>query len=168
MSIKITDEPEIHEQATMRGAGFEWEPTDAGYPRWTYRSKDIWCVRPPHVNDQEWEERKTRKVFEAQLDKPPSFFAQLGTPCCSRWMKSELEWMALAYVQALANAGDAWRRLSWEEVHALLTDEQRGHVHGLLDGSFDVYRRWFESVSNQITGSDGAFGVGGFWHRGRA
>lgn len=150
----------------MQAAGFEWDPTDAGYPRWTYRSKDIFCVRPPHVNDQEWEERKRRGIFEAQLDMPPSFFAQLGQPSCSKWCKSEIEWIALAYVQALANDGDTWKRLSREQTHALLTDRQKPHVCGMLEGDF--YEHWFRSVSNQITDSDGAFGVGGFWHRGRA
>lgn len=154
------------EDQMMQAAGFEWEPTDAGYPRWTFRSKDIFCVRSPHVNDQEWEERKKKMVAQSQLDMPPSFFAQLGTPCCSRWGKSELEWIALAYVRALANDGDTWKRLSREQTYALLTDEQKNAVHGMLTVEF--YDDWFQSVRNQITDSDGAFGVGGFWHRGRA
>lgn len=154
------------EQQVMQAAGFEWDPTDDGYPRWTFRAKDIFCVRPPHVNDQEWEERKKRKIFEAQINMPPSFFASLGTPHCSRWMKSEFEWLALAYVQALANDGDIWKRLSREQTYSLLTEEQRARVHGMLTDDF--YERRFQSISNQITDSDGAFGVGGFWHRGRA
>jgi len=43
---------------------------------------------------------------------PPSYFANRGQPCCSRWGKSEIEWIALAYVQALANDGDTWKKLS--------------------------------------------------------
>lgn len=155
-----------HESETMQAAGFEWEPTDAGYPRWTYRSKDIFCVRAPHVTDQQWEERKRRGIFEAQLDMPPSFFAQLGQPCCSRWCKSEIEWIALAYVQALANDGDTWKRLSREQTYLLLSDKQKLHCRGMLDGDF--YDDWFQSISKRITDSDGAFSVGGFWHRGRA
>lgn len=154
------------EQQMMQEAGFEWEPTDHGYPRWTHRRKDIWCVRPPHLTDQEWEDRKKSHIAQSKLDMPPSFFVQLGSPCCSRWMKSEFEWLALAYVRALANAGDVWKRLSREETHALLTEEQKRDVHGMLTGDF--YQGWFNSVSAQITDSDGAFGVGGFWHRGRA
>ena len=154
------------EQTLMQAAGFEWEPTDAGYPRWTYRSKDIWCVRPPHVNDEDWQQRKQQCVAQSKLDLPPSFFAGLGNPSCSRWMKSEIEWLALAYVQALANDGDTWKRLSREQTYALLTDEQKRHVYGMLKNDF--YQGWFDSVSGQITDSDGAFGVGGFWHRGRA
>lgn len=154
------------EREIMMAAGFKWEPTDAGYPRWTYRSKDIWCVRRPDMTEQQWNERKERVLVEATLNLPPSFFASLGQPMCSRWAKSELEWIALAYVQALANDGDTWKRLSREQTYALLTDEQRNTVHGMLTGAF--YEHWFQSIANQITGSDGAFGVGGFWHRGRA
>lgn len=154
------------ENQMMQAAGFEWEPTDTGYPRWAYRSKDIYCVRSPHITDQEWEERKAKSISQARLDMPPSFFASLGQPSCSRWGKSEIEWIALAYVQALANDGDTWKRLSREQTYALLTDEQRAQVHGLLTDNF--YDGWFQSVSDQITDSDGAFGVRGFWHRGRA
>jgi hypothetical protein len=166
MSTLPEDEKVTPEQQTMRAAGFEWEPTDAGYPRWTYRSKDIWCVRSPHVTDEEWEQRKQKHIAQSKLDMPPSFFAGLGSPSGSRWMKSEIEWMALAYVQALANDGDTWKRLSREQTYALLTDEQKRHVHGMLTSDF--YQHWFDSVSRQIVDSDGAFGVGGFWHRGRA
>ena len=166
MSTKIIDEPKIHEQTTMRSAGFEWEPTDAGYQRWTYRSKDIWCVRRPDMTELQWNEQKERALFEATLNLPPSFFAQLGTPCCSRWMKSELEWIALAYVQALANDGDIWKRLSRERTYELLTEAQKLRTCGMLTHNF--YDDWFQSVSNRITDSDGAFSVGGFWHRGRA
>lgn len=150
----------------MQAAGFEWEPTDAGYPRWTYRSKDIFCVKGPHVTDEQWEERKKRGIVEANLDLPPSFFARLGQPNCSRWCKSEIEWIALAYVQALANDGDTWKRLSREQTYQLLSDEQKRHACGMLDDDF--YDDWFQSVSSRITDSDGAFSVGGFWHRGRA
>lgn len=94
---------------------------------------------------------------------PPSAFAKMGSPSCSRWGKSELEWLALAYVQALAQDGDTWKRLSRERVYELLSDEQKSFVHSML--TMDFYKHWFESVSNQITDADGAFGVGGFWNR---
>jgi hypothetical protein len=95
---------------------------------------------------------------------PPSRFASLGQPCCSRWGKSEVEWIALAYVQALANDGDTWKRLTREQTYALLTDEQKRRVYGMLTDDFDPYKRWFESVADQITDSDGALGVHGFWN----
>lgn len=95
---------------------------------------------------------------------PPSRFANLGQPCCSRWGKSEIEWIALAYVQALANDGDTWRRLSREQTYALLTDEQKRWTYGILTDAFEPYERWFEAVANQITDSDGALGVRGFWN----
>lgn len=94
---------------------------------------------------------------------PPSHFAGLGQPCCSRWGKSEIEWIALAYVQALANDGDTWKKLSREQTYKLLTDEQKRHVHGMLTDDYEPLAHWFEAVSGQITDSDGARGVRGFW-----
>lgn len=92
----------------------------------------------------------------------PSDFAKLGSPSGSRWGKSEIEWIALAYVQALANDGDAWKKLTREQTKALLTEEQARDVHRLLDD--DYYQHWFDAVSDQITDSDGALGVRGFWN----
>jgi hypothetical protein len=96
-------------------------------------------------------------------DIPPSAFAKMGEPCCSRWGKSEIEWIALAYVQALAADGDTWKKLSREQTYDLLTDEQRREVHGMLTDDF--YEHWFQAVSNQITDAQSAFDVGGFWNR---
>lgn len=96
---------------------------------------------------------------------PPSYFASRGAPSSSKWGKSEIEWIALAYVQALANDGDTWKSLTREQTRERLTAEQDRQVHGLLTG--DYYQRWFDMVSDQITDSDGAFGVGGFWWRPR-
>lgn len=94
---------------------------------------------------------------------PPSYFASRGTPCCSIWGKSEIEWIALAYVQALANDGDTWKKLTRDETRARLTAEQSRQVHGLLDG--DYCQGWFDAVSSRITDAEGAFSVRGFWHR---
>lgn len=94
---------------------------------------------------------------------PPSHFANLGQPCCSKWGKSEIECIALAYVQALANDGDTWKKISRKQTYDLLSSEQRQFLHGLLTFNVDIYDHWFERVSNQITDSDGALGVGGFW-----
>jgi hypothetical protein len=95
-------------------------------------------------------------------DYKPSDFANLGQPMCSCWAKSEIEWLALAYVQALVAGGDTWRKLSRGEVRDLLTDEQRQLVHFFLKD--DYYKRWFDMVSDQLSDSDGALGVGGFWN----
>lgn len=87
---------------------------------------------------------------------------------CSRWGKSEIEWLALAYVQALVNDGDNWKKLTRERVLALLTDEQQqGGVYALLKFDYEdcPYKYWFELVSEQITDAEGAFGVRGFWNR---
>jgi hypothetical protein len=95
-------------------------------------------------------------------DIPPSAFVKMGSPCCSRWGKSEIEWLALAYVQALAADGDTWKKLSRERVYELLSDDQKRKVYGLV--TRDYYKPWFEMVSDQISDADGAFGVGGFWN----
>lgn len=92
----------------------------------------------------------------------PSDFARLGSPSCSRWGKSEIEWLALAYVQALANDGDTWKKLSRERVLEVLTDEQKRFVGSMLHD--DYYQRWFSGVSDLIIDSDGALAVGGFWN----
>jgi hypothetical protein len=96
---------------------------------------------------------------------PPSYFAGLGQPCCSRWGKSEIEWLALAYVQALAAGGDTWKKLSKEQVRALLSLDQQQPVRFMLKD--DYYQRWFDMVSDQISDAEGAFGVRGFWRRPR-
>ncbi len=100
----------------------------------------------------------------------PSDFAAMGQPSCSCWGKSELEWIALAYVRALANDGDTWKRLSRREVWERLTEEQKAEV-GLwavlrsdVELDMDLYGHWFDSVANRITGADGAWSVGGFWN----
>lgn len=94
----------------------------------------------------------------------PSEFAALGSPSMSRWSKSELEWIALAYVQALANDGDTWKRLSREEAYALLTDEQKRMSCGQLSYDDEIDKHRFKMVADQITDSDGALGVRGFWN----
>jgi hypothetical protein len=94
----------------------------------------------------------------------PSAFVNMGQPMCFRWGKSEIEWLALAYVQVLAKDGDTWKKLSRERVYELLSDKEKRFVHDMLTSDFDVYQHWFESVSNQITDAAGAFGVGGFWN----
>lgn len=92
----------------------------------------------------------------------PSDFANLGKPSCSIWGKSELETIALAYVDALKNDGDTWKKLSRERTLELLTDEEQQYPRRLLRD--DYYQRWFEIISDQIVDSDGALAVGGFWN----
>lgn len=96
-------------------------------------------------------------------DLKPSDFAALGNPSCSRWGKSEIEWIALAYVQALENDGDTWKKLTREQTYNLLTDEQKQHVYNMLTSDYDTYKFWFELVSERITDANGALSVGGFW-----
>lgn len=92
----------------------------------------------------------------------PSDFARLGHPSCSRWGKTEIESLALAYVQAMEKNSDCWDKLSRQEVISLLTPEGQGFAAFML--ADDYYQRWFDMVSNQICDSDGALGVGGFWN----
>jgi hypothetical protein len=51
-------------------------------------------------------------------------------------------------------------RLTREQTHNLLTEEQQRDVHGQLT---EGYQYRFDAVADQITDSDGALGVGGFW-----
>jgi hypothetical protein len=102
---------------------------------------------------------------DAETQFPPSYFAGLGSPSCSRWGKSEFEWIALAYVQALANDGDTWKPLTREQTYSLLTDEQKNRTHSQL--TYDGYQYRFDAVSRQIDSAEGAFGVGGYWSRPR-
>ena len=98
---------------------------------------------------------------------PPSHFAALGVPCCSRWGKLEIELIALLYVQALANGGDTWRRLTCDQVRDLLTDEQRrGGDARYLRGEIAAYARLFAIVDEALAEPSGADGVGGFWRWG--
>lgn len=97
----------------------------------------------------------------------PSDFANLGLPSCSRWGKSEIEWIALAYVQALANDGDEWKRLTRKRTYELLTDEQQRHTCGMLCFDNALDKRWFEMVADQIDSAEGALGVRGFWNEHR-
>lgn len=103
-------------------------------------------------------------LMAEQENLPPSHFANLGQPCCSRWGKSEIEWIALAYVRALANDGDKWKRMTRKQVRKALTQQQLREAYEPLLAD-DFYKHWFDMVAEQITDSDGAFGVGGFWNR---
>lgn len=97
---------------------------------------------------------------------PPSHFAALGAPTCSRWGKLEIELLALAYVQALAASGDEWRRIpSRAAVFDLLSKSQRSEVHPYLTSSLDRLDQWFAMVADQLTGPDGAMAVGLRWQR---
>lgn len=107
------------------------------------------------------EDRSEDPVFNLR----PSDFAKLGNPSCSKWGKSEIEWIALAYVQALANDGDTWKTLTREQTYELLTDEQKRRTCGMLTYDDETDRWWFELVSKQIGSAEGALGVGGFWNR---
>jgi hypothetical protein len=93
---------------------------------------------------------------------PPSHFVVLGQPLMSRWGKTEIEMMALAYVTALMVDGDRWRLLLREEVLKLLPE---GHVKRFTRELFedDYYARWFGMVAGQLTNAEGAIGVGGTW-----
>lgn len=109
-------------------------------------------------------ERDSKAMTLDTRNIPPSAFAAMGQPSCSRWGKSEIEWLALAYVQALAKDGDTWKKLSREQVYNLLSDDERRYVHGMLTMDFPAYQYWFDAVRDQITDARGAFGVRGFWN----
>lgn len=92
---------------------------------------------------------------------PPSAFAALGNPSCSCWGKSEIEWVAHAYVRALQLTGDTWRRMTREEVYAAIPTDEYCPARSLLER--DWYQHWFDAVAERITDEEGAWSVGGFW-----
>lgn len=94
---------------------------------------------------------------------PPSHFAAMGVPHCSRWGKLQLELIALMYVQALANSGDTWRRLTRADVRNLLTDEQKRMGDDRYLRDTELYVKWFKLVDDALSQSDIATSVGGFW-----
>lgn len=95
----------------------------------------------------------------------PSEFAALGSPSCSIWGKSEIEWIALAYVQALSNLGDTWQPLTRSQAYEALTEEQKRETHGMLQD--DYYQCWFDGVARRIDSPHGALSVRGFWNERR-
>jgi len=94
--------------------------------------------------------------------RPPSYFAALGVPRCSRWGNLERELIAWMYVRALANSGDVWRRLTRSEVRYLLGRDQRGDVRYLRDG-IEILEVMFADVDKALSASDVAASVGGMW-----
>ena len=93
----------------------------------------------------------------------PQDFASMGLPCSSCWGKVELEWIALAYVSALAAAGNEWRTLGRKQVYPLLCAELQERVYTYFHMDFEPYQRWFEVVRRKIGSAQGAADVGGFW-----
>lgn len=94
-------------------------------------------------------------------ERPPSYFASLGQPCCSRLRKTEAECMALGYVQALAASGNTWRRLTRQEVYDLLTPTQRSDAYVRHDDLFDAL---FARVADVLAApADVSEAIGGFW-----
>lgn len=49
----------------MRAAGFMWDPSHQGYPRWTHTKTGVTALRQPYMTDQQWVEHKQKKVEEA-------------------------------------------------------------------------------------------------------
>lgn len=95
--------------------------------------------------------------------RPPSYFAALGVPHCSRWGNLERELIAWMYVQALANSGDVWRRLTRSEVRNLLASDQRGDVRYLRD-EIEILEVMFADVDATMAATDVAASVGGMWN----
>lgn len=55
-------------EVDMKAAGFEWDPSHQGYPRWTHTKTGITALRQPYMTDQQWEAHKRVKVAEAKGD----------------------------------------------------------------------------------------------------
>lgn len=100
----------------------------------------------------------------------PSYFAAQGESCCSIWGKAEIEVLAWAYVQALANLGDEWgRMLTPQECFDALTEAQRHFAAPYIaSAARGGWAEWWTRIAAQLTSAEGAFEVGGLaWNRRR-
>jgi hypothetical protein len=98
----------------------------------------------------------------------PSWFAEKGVPCCSKWGKTEIEYLAWAYAAAQARDGDTWHEITPEKAYELLTEDERRIVGGFTrEGTLHhAYLDWWAMIGRQLKDADGAFEVGGLsWTR---
>ena len=93
----------------------------------------------------------------------PSWFAAQGVPVCSKWGKTEIEYLAWAYVAAQARDGDTWHEITPEKAYELLTEDERRIVGGFTwEGTLHhVYLDWWAAIGRQLRDTDGAFEVAG-------
>jgi len=54
------------EQQQMMDAGFEWDPSHQGYPRWTHMKLGTTALRQPYMSDKQWDEHRAKKIEEAR------------------------------------------------------------------------------------------------------
>ena len=52
------------ETAQMKAAGFEWDPSWQGYPRWTHGKVGTTALRQPYMTDQQWDAHRAAKIAE--------------------------------------------------------------------------------------------------------
>jgi hypothetical protein len=102
-------------------------------------------------------------------EKPkPSYFASRGVPTCSKWGKSEIEWLAFAYVTGLARLGDTWQRITPERCISTLSRQEANLFR--IDAAYELgglYADYWAMIADQLTSAEGAFDVGGLmWGRG--
>jgi hypothetical protein len=98
----------------------------------------------------------------------PSWFAEKGVPCCSKWGKTEIEYLAWAYAAAQARDGDTWHEITPEKAYELLAENERRVVGGFTrEGTLHhAYLDWWAMIGRQLRDADGAFEVGGLsWTR---
>lgn len=54
------------EQQQMMDAGFEWDPSYQGYPRWTHSKTGTTVLRQLYMSNQQWDEHRAKKIAEVQ------------------------------------------------------------------------------------------------------
>ena len=70
-----------------------------------------------------------------QNEMKPSDFVKLGKPCCSCFMKSELEVLSLEYAAALAALGDNWDlRPSPKETYDAINGDCKSYLRVMAKG----------------------------------
>ena len=91
----------------------------------------------------------------------PSYFAELGIPRCSCFRKSELEWLSLDYIKALALSGDSWDvRISPREAVEALNGECVSYLRVMAKG-FGNPAKW-DVVASKLRSEQGARDVWSF------
>lgn len=57
------------EQQTMKAAGFTYDTTGSGLPRWTHKPTSTTAVRQPYMTDEQWAEHRANKILAAHVVK---------------------------------------------------------------------------------------------------
>ena len=107
----------------------------------------------------------------------PSWFANRGVSCGSKYGKMELEHLAQIYMIALARDGNYWHEVTIETANSLLTQEELEDVGcylRMVSPEHSWRGHWWSMLVRDLSSAEGAFDVGGtrwnknWWNREQA